>query len=598
MIKEKSFRILSVMALVSLLLQLRFIFWSETGYLVSSWMVDDTFYYLKPAWLLKLTGVFTFDGIHVTYGFQPLWMLLLTLLAHCTGDKVEFIRLAMAAGALFYCATAFLLFALSRRWFDGTRSLIAPAIWLFNYDLISIYVTGKENALYAFLLVLVLLMLIKVIEGQPSLAMLMSTGIACGMLILSRVNSVLFVALTCATILFLTKERWSKRWLNVGVIASGALVTMLPWLLYAQKHFGGLLPYSGVRKLIGSEAALLHYAERFVPFNIEWMGRLLPHGEQLFLPAADKLAQPSLSSIAFFLCYYLPSMSIGFGIPEILKPAFKAHPSITTIIASLIILVVLAGIAKKLLLVKEFQSLKGVRSLVRREQALCVLFLFAVLNTMVNGLLLPSFLYWGKWYAVPETLSCVLLFSFVLVLFFSDMIKNIQPRVSRLIGGILSAVLVVQLGIVLSPRIFSPANEYQHDAWEAHAWLDHHLPSAAKVGSWSAGVLGYFTDSTTVINLDGLGNSPGFVDSVSRNSLLYEIGLSKENAMWNYIRQNRIQYIADADFDRTIGTAPFLGVIPPGNFTIVYQSSHLLDWHEPQGMRRFVIIRLSYDIEH
>ena len=597
MIKEKSFRILSVMALVSLLLQLRFIFWSETGYLVSSWMVDDTFYYLKPAWLLKLTGIFTFDGIHATYGFQPLWMLLLTLLAHCTADKVEFIRLAMAGGALFYCATSFLLYALSRRWFDGTRSLIAPAIWLFNYDLISIYVTGKENALYAFLLVLVLLMLIKVIEGRSSLAMLINTGIACGLLILSRVNSLLFVALAFAAILFVANDRWSKRWMNVGVIASGALVTMLPWLLFAQKHFGGLLPFSGVRKLIGSEAALLHYAGKFVPFNIEWMGRLLPHGEQLFLPAADKLAQPSLSSIAFFLCYYLPSMSIGFGIPEILKPAFKAHPSITTTIATLIIIVLLAGIARKLLRVREFQTMNEIRFLIRREFDLCLLFLFAFLNSMVNGLLLPSFLYWGKWYAVPETLSCVLLFSFVLVLTFGDMVKNMQPRVSRLIRGILSAVLVVQLGIALSPRAFSQANEYQHDAWEAHAWLDHTLPSGARVGSWSAGVLGYFADSTTVINLDGLGNSPGFVDSVSRNSLLYELGLSKENAMWNYIRQNRIQYIADADFDRTIGTAPFLGVVPPGNFTIIYQSAHLLDWHESRGMRRFVIIRLSYDIE-
>lgn len=39
---------------------------------------DDAFYYLLPAWHFPTHGYFTFDGLHKTYGFQPLYMLLLT----------------------------------------------------------------------------------------------------------------------------------------------------------------------------------------------------------------------------------------------------------------------------------------------------------------------------------------------------------------------------------------------------------------------------------------------------------------------------------------------------------------------------------------
>src|SRR5439155_23343645 len=39
---------------------------------------DDSFYYLLPAWRFITHGYFTFDGVQTTYGFQPLFMVLLT----------------------------------------------------------------------------------------------------------------------------------------------------------------------------------------------------------------------------------------------------------------------------------------------------------------------------------------------------------------------------------------------------------------------------------------------------------------------------------------------------------------------------------------
>src|SRR5882672_9277037 len=42
-----------------------------------SWLTDDTFYYLQIARNVAGGAGFTFDGIHRTNGFHPLWMFLL-----------------------------------------------------------------------------------------------------------------------------------------------------------------------------------------------------------------------------------------------------------------------------------------------------------------------------------------------------------------------------------------------------------------------------------------------------------------------------------------------------------------------------------------
>jgi len=58
-------------------------------------IADDSFYYLLPAWRFKTTHFFTFDGLHQTYGFQPLWELVLVLAAYATPDKETFLRVAL-----------------------------------------------------------------------------------------------------------------------------------------------------------------------------------------------------------------------------------------------------------------------------------------------------------------------------------------------------------------------------------------------------------------------------------------------------------------------------------------------------------------------
>lgn len=590
---DKNVPILIAALLVSLVVQLRFVLSSEVGFLASQWLVDDTFYYLQPAWLFKSLGRFTFDGTNPMYGFQPLWMFILTILARLTEDKATFLRLAIIGGSIIYSCSAILLYMLCRRWSVGWRPLIAPMVWLFNPDLISVYVTAKENALYAFLLILLIILAYRMVDRGPSIAVSALFGSLCGLIILARVNSIIAVLLLLFLMTLFLRWTWRERLVQLSVIIAVGVLVVLPWALYAQKEFGGIVPFSGVRKLIGAKAGIVHYLNGTIGIPLRWMDGFLSDTDRLFLSAGEKLATPSFGRVLFFLVFYVPAMSIGFGGSAGFKALYRSHPT-------LIVLAVLAiGCAMLYYIVWRRRSfgisiaLRPLFRKLREEWPLSALILYALVNALFNGMLLPSFLFWGKWYAVPETLSCVLLFSFAVIY---SLNRLNESRSGYGAAAVVAAILCINLGYSLRPQLFSPKNEYRHDAWEARTWMDQKLPSGARVGSWSAGLLGYFSDSAHVVNLDGLANTPEFVQSVSPNSILYELGVTQKNVMWEYIKKNQIRYIVDAGFDSTPGVRPFLGVIPFENYSVIYRSPHVLDWHESEGVRRFVILRLSYDI--
>jgi len=59
---------------------------------------------------------------------------------------------------------------------------------------------------------------------------------------------------------------------------------------------------------------------------------------------------------------------------------------------------------------------------------------------------------------------------------------------------------------------------------------------------------------------------------------LYFVGLASEDALWTYIRENRIEFMANAEAVAYLGQRPFLGVAPPENYEAVYQGANLIHW--------------------
>lgn len=80
--------------------------------------------------------------------------------------------------------------------------------------------------------------------------------------------------------------------------------------------------------------------------------------------------------------------------------------------------------------------------------------------------------------------------------------------IAAILGVPLALALVLQTRAFADPELRS----IQEANREAGAWISATLPAGAVVGSWDAGVLGYFTDQP-VMNLDGVVNSFDYLDA-------------------------------------------------------------------------------------
>src|SRR5262245_40634902 len=75
---------------------------------------DDSFFYLTLARNFTTDGRFTFDGIHTTYGFQPLWQWLLVPLALVTSANNALLYAGLVLCSLLHVVSGWRLHRLLR----------------------------------------------------------------------------------------------------------------------------------------------------------------------------------------------------------------------------------------------------------------------------------------------------------------------------------------------------------------------------------------------------------------------------------------------------------------------------------------------------
>ncbi len=135
---------------------------SDAYNLPNRWFIrDDAYYYFKVAQNISEGHGSTFDGIHPTNGYHPLWLLIcIPIFALARYDLILPLRiLAIVVGLLQY-GTAILLYRLLRRAISRPAGMLAAAYWLFNsYILLFLYKTGVESGIALLLLVALLYML-------------------------------------------------------------------------------------------------------------------------------------------------------------------------------------------------------------------------------------------------------------------------------------------------------------------------------------------------------------------------------------------------------------------------------------------------------
>jgi len=148
------FEVFLVTAILSIHLYATF---SDAYNFPNAWfMRDDAYYYFKVAQNITEGLGSTFDGINLTNGYHPLWMLVcIPIFAFARFDLILPLRILLMVMAGLNAATAILIYRLVKNNLSHAVAIIAASFWAFNYYIhLNVYEAGLETPLAAFAITL------------------------------------------------------------------------------------------------------------------------------------------------------------------------------------------------------------------------------------------------------------------------------------------------------------------------------------------------------------------------------------------------------------------------------------------------------------
>lgn len=421
---------------------------------------DDSFFFLRIAQEFWKCGEFSFDGVTQTYGFQPLWQLLMIALQPSCQDPLRFLQVALVLCCGLHVASGGVLWRIGDRLGGAWAGAAAAGMWLLNPAVMLWCWCLKENGLYALLWLLALANLQGQLRGEATRRQGMWLGVWLGLAVLTRVNAVSAAGvLLMLLVLAFRRGGGLRQRLLAALLAFGvALLLAAPWYLFAWWHFGTPMPTSGNWKMgqmrLAVEGAM----------KLKWLG--LDH------------LQHALHGYPDYLRFLLGQ---GYG-------RFEA-------------------VLALLLPLGLFARLRGHRLGTGSVIVLLTAAGAAALSSFANQLCLELFVRYADWYAVTEFVLVPLLAGALLA-----PTMRLLPRWPHRLG----------LGVALATAAWLWPHPPGADArlqrdlldqpphviqlLEMGNWLRHHLPQDTAVGIWDPGIVSYFRGGRCV-SFDPLMNS-------------------------------------------------------------------------------------------
>jgi hypothetical protein len=477
-------------------------------------IIDDGYYYLGYANSITTGQGATFDGLVETNGVQPLWTLILIVLAIISPDRVSLVYVMLITSAVLVLASIIFVNRILRsivsdhaRWI----TLLTYTAFVINPQM---SLTGMETALNLFTLTATLATIWN-LPGRDELRVrhLLMTGVLIGLVCLSRLDNLIITPVLALLMLWRTglwnafwqEQQWRRALVAIGWLAIPALIIFAIYIAFNQITFGRLLPISGEVKSAWLERELAAQGiERFSP---TYLYKTTLYAVQHYLLAFNYyfwllLATygPLTSRIRMIVVILLAVGTLAFVLYRLRKPKYGS-PKRLNLSAARITLVILL--------------LSGI---------------FLHTWVMYFQLGATNVQQW-MWYFVPEYLTVAFLLAYCV-----EGLLRWQPpaqAVMRVIYAIMGLFMLVGATSYLVELRNKPFISPLNMLYEAALWSNENLPDDAVGGAFNAGVVGYFTDMR-VINLDGLMNGDGILQ-VARG----------EQSIWDYVQSEPITYIMD-----------------------------------------------------
>ena len=489
---------------------------------------DDAYYYFKLALNYPRHGFWTFDGIHATNGVQPLWCMILTALSQVmywmgirSPDVISRVFVFLTAAIQF--ASCMVLLRLVSRTISLGAGIAAAGAFLFPLGIVWTRVWGMENSLYALLLLLTVSAYERHFRTGWTRGQAVRLGILLGLTCLARLNAGFLIPVLLGAYLISSRHEGSvaKRLRACVVIGGVASAIILPYLAYNLATTGHALPVSGGAKLIRSAQFLAEngvesvWSLQFLELLNEWTRE----SRQWFL-TSRAMDGTWLSGARLIFEDSTTFMTMwGFLLAFLVAPALLGGPK--------------AWFAE-------------LRLKLGRLAPFTYLAVFALVNLVVSLLWFPyeatyALKRWGLLEAELVITTGVAVLAGTSISFVG---ARLIPKRAHMIVATGALTLLTVLSVTKMVTHYWDG-EVQYSDWNFSTndaryrgciTLRKKVPKGSVIGSWNAGVLGFYS-GYPVVNLDGLINGWEFLPYLEHRD------------MAGYIRDQGIQYIADTSYE-------------------------------------------------
>lgn len=423
-----------------------YIAWIDIPILIENKLSDDAFYYFKIAKNLASGRGVTFDGIHATNGFHPLWLAIITPVYIIFKSNLELpIHIILTISAIIDLATIYLIYQIVDLLTSSRgAALFASIAYGFNSSMLIHSVSGLDTSLGVFLLTLTYYFFLTKRRSERIRDYII-LGVMLGLMFLARTDNIFFLIILLGY--FFAKKRLDYLFIS-GLVA---LLIVSPWFVFNYQTFGTIIQSSGE----AYPYVIKHnYVSEYAPQTLD----TVKHSAKIFLKGFFMdLIMLNMWGLGFiFVTLYATYLMLARGGDEATRHFTKNLRLLSPILASLLLVCFVHG---------------AIRWYVR------------------------------TWYLASGAVFAAV-FSGLLYDYLSE--KDLKTQHNILICLVILTLLLYN--IILLPFSYWP---WQAEMYEGSEFLNDNLDENAIVGCFNCGIIGYFSD-VTVINLDGVVNYAAF----------------------------------------------------------------------------------------
>ena len=445
----------------------------------NGFLYDDGFYAFKIAQNIAAGRGVTFDGVHRTTGFQPLYVFLLVPAFVVSGDSIVLpIYIALSLLSVFTCITAYLIYRVSRRYVGATASILAAVIWAFSPIVTKQSANGLETAVASFMIVLCILYYLERVRSaeSPRAIQFAVLGILLGLTVLARIDGVLLVLVMLLDYLLLLRKKRRASWhlARLSLLPLCVVVLCGPWFVFNLVVCGSPLQDSGTATRFLS----LAYASYF-GYGAESLGSTGPDFPFIWAHITHAISTMKVIPPVHVLFRSIDRLGAALGA----RGAFHAA-------GNGIGFLILAGA-----IFGFFRWRRDPQRARRREIDFLVLFsamLLACYATYVFGMF-----FFLRYYYPVYCVACIY------SAFFLQDAFDWYSRRSRSFRRVAIAAAGVY---TLFFAYFSYSQAYRshpvYPYYDIAQWVDANTAEGEKIGVFQCGTIGYFCHRE-IINLDG-----------------------------------------------------------------------------------------------